>query len=210
MKQQLIHMLQIQDSLNSKINPNWIQAGNQWYRAIWVECAEMLDHYGWKWWKKQTPDIAQAKIELIDIWHFGLSDLLVTYKGDIEEAADTVLQVERYDRTSAPFLELTELFALETLETRHFDTVNFFNCLNALEMSLDELYLKYIGKYTLNVFRQDHGYNQGTYIKIWNGNEDNVHLDTLITKLYGEDSDTSTLYDRLYVALQEQYTFLIG
>ncbi|MFT7292895.1 MAG: hypothetical protein ACI87Q_000741, partial [Pseudohongiellaceae bacterium] len=27
-----------------------------------------------------------------------------------------------------------------------------------------------------NFFRQDHGYKDGSYIKIWQGQEDNVHL----------------------------------
>jgi hypothetical protein len=26
----------------------------------------MLDHYGWKWWKKQTPDTEQVILELVD------------------------------------------------------------------------------------------------------------------------------------------------
>lgn len=34
---------------------------------FWTECAELMDHIGWKWWKKQEIDIEQAQIELIDI-----------------------------------------------------------------------------------------------------------------------------------------------
>lgn len=47
-----------------------------WYRAMWTECAELMDHIGWKWWSKQELDINQAEMELVDIWHFGLSDIL--------------------------------------------------------------------------------------------------------------------------------------
>lgn len=68
-------MLELQDSINSLINKEWRHAHNPWYRAIWTECAELMDHIGWKWWKKQEIDIEQAQIELIDIWHFGLSDV---------------------------------------------------------------------------------------------------------------------------------------
>ena len=74
--QQIKIMLDLQDSMNTKVNANWQTQGYEWYRAIWVECAELLDHYGWKWWKKQTPDTEQVALELIDIWHFGLSILL--------------------------------------------------------------------------------------------------------------------------------------
>ena len=69
-------MLALQDAMNSKINPEWRQAGNEWYRAIWIECAEMLDHYGWKWWKHQQADMDQVTLEIVDIWHFMLSDML--------------------------------------------------------------------------------------------------------------------------------------
>ena len=78
MKQQLLTMLELQDGMNSKVNPNWVEQNYEWYRAIWIECAELLDHYGWKWWKKQTPDQEQVVLELVDIWHFGLSILLLT------------------------------------------------------------------------------------------------------------------------------------
>ena len=50
MKTQLRVMLEMQDAMNAHVNPEWRSAGNAWYRAIWTECAEMLDHYGWKWW----------------------------------------------------------------------------------------------------------------------------------------------------------------
>ena len=71
--QQIKIMLELQDAMNTKVNANWQQQGYEWYRAIWVECAELMDHYGWKWWKKQSPDTEQVALELIDIWHFGLS-----------------------------------------------------------------------------------------------------------------------------------------
>ena len=70
-------MLELQDAMNSRVNSNWRQANNEWYRAIWTECAEMLDHYGWKWWKHQQPDLEQVRLELVDILHFAMSDYLL-------------------------------------------------------------------------------------------------------------------------------------
>ena len=37
-----------------------------------------------------------------------------------------------------------------------------------------------IGKNCLNKFRQDNGYKEGTYIKEWNGREDNVVMIEII------------------------------
>ena len=70
MKQKITTMLELQDSMNSKVSPDWRSAGNEWYRAIWMEASEMLEHYGWKWWKKQEPDAMQVKLEIVDIVHF--------------------------------------------------------------------------------------------------------------------------------------------
>ncbi len=53
MKQQLATMLELQNNMNTKVHANWREQQFEWYRAIWIECAELLDHYGWKWWKKQ-------------------------------------------------------------------------------------------------------------------------------------------------------------
>lgn len=36
-------MLTLQDNLNRHINPEWVSAGYEWYRAIWIECAELMD-----------------------------------------------------------------------------------------------------------------------------------------------------------------------
>ena len=53
MEQKIIHMLEMQDAMNSKVNKDWRNAGFEWYRDIWMEASEMLEHYGWKWWKRQ-------------------------------------------------------------------------------------------------------------------------------------------------------------
>ncbi len=69
-------MATMQDEHNEQVHPDWRNSGAEYYRAVWVECAEMLEHFGWKWWKRQQPDLWQVKLELVDIWHFGMSDLL--------------------------------------------------------------------------------------------------------------------------------------
>ena len=50
-------------------------------RAVAIEGAEAIEHHGWKWWKNRK-DLAQLQMELIDIWHFLLSELLLRNDGD--------------------------------------------------------------------------------------------------------------------------------
>src|SRR6185503_11482509 len=84
-------MLELQDAMNRKINPGWLAAGYPFLRAVLVEAVEALDHYGWKWWKAQSPDLAQLRIELVDIWHFLLSEYLVRAGGDKAAAGSALL-----------------------------------------------------------------------------------------------------------------------
>jgi len=52
MRQKLLTMLAMQDSMNTKVHPEWITQNYEWYRAVWIECGELMDHQGYKWWKK--------------------------------------------------------------------------------------------------------------------------------------------------------------
>jgi len=201
MKQQILTMLELQDAMNSKVNENWVDQGFAWYRAIWVECAELLDHYGWKWWKKQTPDADQVKLELVDIWHFGLSILLLESSSE-EEIATAVEQQLATANPSGDFREDLEAFTLATLQSKGFDVASFATLMAGIDLSFDELYTRYVGKNVLNFFRQDNGYQDGSYRKQWGGKEDNEHLVEAVAEL----DHTSPLFkDDLYQALEQRY-----
>lgn len=204
LKGRLQSMLELQDVINRKIRPDWRNANNAWYRAIWTECAELLDHVGWKWWKHQSPDIPQVQLELVDIFHFGLSELL-QHHGTAQAAASHLLDgYVSYGRRgggsvndSEACIALVEGFATKVLTTRKFDLVSFCELASALGLEEEKLYEMYAGKNVLNGFRQDHGYKAGTYIKTWDGREDNMwlvefaagiakHPDTFASELYTE------------------------
>jgi len=124
MKQQLATMLELQADMNTKVHEQWRDQNFEWYRAIWVECAELLDHYGWKWWKKQTPDVDQIALELVDIWHFGLSLLLLS--GDtVETISERVIAGFDGQRGGDNFALDLEQFTAQTLVTKEFDISGF-------------------------------------------------------------------------------------
>lgn len=201
MKQQLITMLQMQDKMNRKVHAEWRQQGFEWYRAIWIECAELMDHYGWKWWKKQTPERDQVVLELIDIWHFGLSDMLQKTQSNERLAEDIVARMDFSDH-SKPFLRSVEVFAEDVLRNRQFSVRSFTPLLVSMGLDFDQLYRSYVGKNVLNFFRQDHGYQDGSYRKQWLGREDNEHLVEVVNAL---DSTAADYQQQLYSALKERY-----
>jgi hypothetical protein len=177
-------MLEMQDAMNSRVNPAWRQADNAWYRAIWTECAEMLDHYGWKWWKHQQPDLEQVQLELVDIMHFAMSDYLLQ------------------DADNAAVAARIEVMAQTTIAQQSMHFSDFANIMALIEMDFDQLYRTYVGKNVLNFFRQDHGYKDGSYVKIWHGREDNEHLAELLIAL---DSNSGDFREAVYQGLKARY-----
>lgn len=204
--QQFLTMLELQDSMNTKVHPQWKQQGFAWYRAIWIECAELLDHYGWKWWKKQSPDLEQVKLELIDIWHFGLSISLQSGASHEAIARELAAQL-RIDTDESDFRIDLETFAAKTLTSKSFDVAAFGRLMAGINLTLDDLYSGYVGKNVLNFFRQDNGYQDGSYRKVWNGLEDNEHLVEVMSTL---DASSATFKDDLYQALTQRYRQLAG
>lgn len=198
-------MLDLQDAMNSKVNPDWRNAGNAWYRAIWVECAELLDHYGWKWWKKQEPDMAQVHLELIDIWHFGLSNLLEEMPKEKIVAGISKFLSEEQAPLEREFKDNLEFYTLATLSMKAFNATMFLQLCDQVGLSFDDLYKGYVGKNVLNFFRQDHGYKEGSYRKNWyDGREDNAHLIEILDKTQDKDEIYHSLEQRYAVVVQEK------
>ena len=200
-KNQIKQMLTMQDAMNSRVSDTWRDNGYEWYRAIWVECAEMLDHHGWKWWKHQEIDIAQVQLELVDIFHFGLSLRLMT-GATVESITDTLAVELTQSSDEKDFKIALENLASAAVSNKNFDAIALADCMRLMNMDLDELFRQYVGKNTLNFFRQDHGYKEGTYIKIWNGEEDNEVLAKLVNSLDASESD---FQQQLYAALEAKY-----
>ena len=194
-------MLEMQEQMNQKVNADWRQQNYEWYRAIWVECAELMDHYGWKWWKHQSPDQEQIKLELVDIWHFGLSLMLVEASGS-SGLTDRIIEEFNAPRHYDDFLTAVELFTTEVLQKREFPVASFAGLAGLMDMDIRDLHRRYVAKNVLNFFRQDNGYKEGSYRKLWGDKEDNEHLVEVLT---GMDSQASDFRERLYKALLQRY-----
>lgn len=202
MKQALLNMLEMQHRMNTRVHQDWISQRYEWYRAAWIECGELIDHYGYKWWKKQVPDLPQAQLEIIDIWHFGMS-ALITEEGDLERVANRILKdVSDYPVQGDGVREATEALALYCLEHKSFSPTRFWELMAAADMDFGQLYSAYVGKNVLNFFRQDHGYKDGSYIKQWQGREDNEHLVELVASL---DTNCADFADQVYASLERRY-----
>ena len=220
----ILQMLELQQELNDATNGiNWeagLTKNNKkidWRRCIYLEAAELIESYPWKHWKNidASPDYENIKIEIVDIWHFVMSEALRLYKvenlGSISDIAaiitsmqgfDSFLQAQKGEQLD-PYKEI-ELVE-EMIKTLFCNSdinalvISFLNMSSKLNLKLPELYELYIGKNILNKFRQSHGYKDGTYIKEWHGKEDNV----VMQELLASRSDISP--EALYSALEDAY-----
>lgn len=221
----ILQMLELQQELNDTTNGvNWeagvTQNGKKidWRRCIYLEAAELIESYPWKHWKNidASPDYANIKIEIVDIWHFVMSETLRLYKienlGSIADIASTVANMEGFEtfkksdkgvvlESYAQIALVEEMIRILFCEKEDINAllISFLTISSKLNLKLPELYELYIGKNILNKFRQNHGYKEGSYIKVWNGKEDNVVMQSILHQ------HSEITPDALYVALEELY-----
>ena len=205
-------MLGLQARMNARVNPDWVKAGYPYLRAVVVEGAEAMEHHGWKWWKKQDRDLEQLRMELVDIWHFTLSHVLLEQNGDLRQSGAALLQLAVPKSTVVfdnKYYKIKELDTISKLElntglaaARRISIPLFAALLEDCGMDWNELFCQYVGKNVLNFFRQDHGYREGTYRKYWGGREDNAHLVEVMGEL---DSGDENFQHALYASLKDRY-----
>ena len=220
----ILQMLELQQTLNDATNGlNWedgiTKNGKKidWRRCIYLEAAELVESYPWKHWKNidASPDYENIKIEIVDIWHFVMSEALRLYKierrGSIADIATAVTAMQEFDtflqskhgEQLDPYEEIALvedmvkiLFCEKDIDAL---VISFLTMSSKLNLKLPELYNLYVGKNILNKFRQEHGYKEGTYIKIWNEKEDNVVMQEVLA------SKSDITPEALYDALEEAY-----
>ncbi|MGE0738648.1 dUTP diphosphatase [Sulfurimonas sp.] len=214
-------MLQLQADLNEATNGDkWtsgITKNNKvinWKRCIYMECAEMIDSFSWKHWKNidKEADWANLQIEVVDVWHFIMSLAIEqdaqNAQGGIGVIASAIAAVESFEKILAKnglfvneneIMEKIEAIMLESLLKKEFHLeklVNdFFDLVVMSGLDLETLYKLYVGKNILNQFRQDHGYKDGSYIKVWGGEEDNVVMQRVLEQ--NSDIAPAKLYEEL-------------
>lgn len=219
----VVSMFELQNSLNNSTNgESWVLGVTKngkkidWKRCIYMECAEVIDSFSWKHWKDINGgvDYENIKVEIVDIWHFVMSlaielehkNLTLTQlatKISSLEWCKKIAQISPSVATDDELLCKVESIMFDVLNKKEFDIMvlssSFFELVTMGGLNLDELYKLYVGKNILNKFRQDHGYKDGTYKKIWGDKEDNVAMMQIL------DENPNLSPDELYAKLSSSY-----
>jgi len=140
-------------------------------------------------------------LELIDIWHFALSDLILKHQS-LEAAAERAEQGLNAALAGDDFRQMIERMAMDTIAEKSAQIESFAALMRLSSLDFDSLFKTYVGKNVLNFFRQDHGYKEGSYVKTWHGREDNEHLAVIVAAL---DADAADFQEAVYQQLAEAY-----
>lgn len=197
----LVEMLKLQCGINAQVHLNWPEQRYPWHLAIMTEASEGIEHLSFKWWKAGVINLEQAQLELVDVWHFGMS-LLLQQIGSVEATAGFInMERDLYKSKENidPINSFTDIIATASA-LKDFRVVEFEALLESLNMSWGDLYLWYIGKNALNTFRQENGYKTGDYIKTWQGREDNEFLADILKQ--------ETVNGGLFARVYEQLDFI--
>ncbi|RXJ87543.1 dUTP diphosphatase [Arcobacter sp. CECT 8985] len=212
----LEEMFLLQKELNDSTNgKNWELGINKfdkeinWLRCIHMEVAELIDSAPWKHWKNinAEPDMNNVHVELVDIWHFLMSYILQETNVpkavslvnthciyEANEEVDVKSMIKESEKLSyiALAIQTNNMPSFSGIE-RFID--QFFRCCKISGLSFMWLQKLYIGKNCLNKFRQDNGYKEGTYLKEWDGKEDNVVMINILKQT--ENVSFKELYQKL-------------
>lgn len=204
-------MVELQHQFNKQVAEDYLDKNFNWNSAIIAESGELLDSLGYKWWKKQEPDMENVKVEAIDLLHFVISEEIQTHHRNFHKSERTnseyiiSMTIQNFEKDFAEdniliykdFKELIDVLNYHRY-SRLFILKKIFEELN---MSNEDVYIAYITKNCLNKFRQDNGYKDGSYIKNWNGREDNI-VAFEIANEWGADEE---LFEQLYLDLETYY-----
>ena len=148
---------------------------------------------------KNCVDIENAKLEIVDIWHFVLS-IMIEDNVEITDMLES--KFEALTKTGAVSITSQKTEIIKHCKNINKMAVNDKPALDIADallmaagkigMSFGDITKLYMGKSVLNKFRQVHGYNKGTYSKIWDGQEDNeVMMDILSALPYDSEFESN-------------------
>ena len=215
---------QIDEMFNKQILLNNETNGTKWRmgeteegrRIDWLFCANMelmeyIDSFNWKHWKdlSLSADIENAKMELVDIWHFLMSEC-IKRDSDIGLLVDNFLDLMDED---VLFIEIIPIEVAKSMsyelnvlmhDKDNTDLGSLDNVLRDFlrliyitgDFNLEELYKLFMIKVELNKYRQDNGYKDGQYIKNWVINGKTYEDNEYVTK-HLDISNFGSIYDQI-------------
>lgn len=197
-----------------------IEFGNSWNK--------------WNWWTKKEPDEVDQlnmRIELIDALHFISSDVIVAYDRNFQSIEIDAARALDWVQGTLPILETEQVVpyvkdrikallsyagGVRAIADHKDRAINALADLYRLTifgcgMSFREMTTLYLAKSVLNQFRQDHGYREKKYTKIWAKSEKHGDIeDNIVMARWISQQDKNPSQDAIREMLETTYTKVLG
>lgn len=201
-------MVELQHEFNQQVDKQYLDRNWNWNSAIIAESGELLESAGYKWWRKTEIDMDNVKVEAIDLLHFVISESIqIYYRGHKDSIECTYSDFQEFFEEFDTYDNFDVDSIFDIINHLNYDQFDRFFIIKQLfkhlDMSNEDVYLAYMVKNCLNRFRQDNGYKDGSYHKIWNNQEDNV----VAYELAANIGAVENLYELLYDDLKVTYSF---
>jgi len=210
-------LLQRQDELNTLIHAEWkdVRDRHDFVRAMVVEVGELIEWTGFKWWSAIKVYEEQAQIEIIDLWFFFISLAIleenyydgVNFVDDLEAyvcLSDMEKEELEFDKRAVQKLSIVFVNEISKVDISILSVMKaLVKLTEAAGITSVDLQKLYTAKLILNIFRQEHGYSTGRYVKFWEPKhmdhavEDNTVLEHIMK--------TTTDPDEIKMKLEEAY-----
>lgn len=188
LREHLPEMLQKQEALQIDImGEDWRQEFDTGTRfslpkiAILAEVGELIHSLSFKWWTKQEANPENALLELVDIHHFVLIDILLMpevqeFSRSIPDIPESLLHIKR--NLWHEILGLVESTCIrpKTREVLRSYLIRLSVLIEALGYEAEDFLKLYEAKNSLNKERQEKGYKENPDVKFEDGKEDNERL----------------------------------
>lgn len=207
-------LISLQKMLNDVVDPDWIQNLLDWKLAIQLETAEAVDSLNWKWWKKGKDDWINFEIEMIDMFFFTLAKIIETNQEQAfktimisymvaEKTENSNIKIIRDNKLSKQVQEFIRETYSSTLSINQYLLLmsHWVKIWKMIGNDFEYLFKLFKVKYLINIFRQSHGYKEGTYIKIWGDLEDNKAALMLVKDIPYDSNFDNVLMNKL----EEEY-----
>lgn len=212
-RMQIAAMFALIMRINDKLSPRWINVTGTFLRGAATTAMEAIGRDGLKWWKPQTVHNTQLQQALVVVAHAMFSELLVRSNGKQEFAV-----AEAVALMAEPLATVTfdgQEYMLDEMDTAsHIELLIGLSVARRVSFPLlatlmrdcgwtwNHLYREHVCKCIFQLFREDHGYNEGKYIPVWDGRPDQEHLSEL---KYSLDPGGSNFGEQIYTRLKALY-----
>lgn len=181
--------------------------------AALLEMSEMLFHLVAEAENECMQPCSHSSEGLLCMLHYVLCQMLSTCHNDSARAAvlfEAAMHDERgyieFDSACYAVDGLCTAQALQIqlglLSVNRYSIALFKRVLAGFGLTLSDMHRLFVAKTILMLFRLDHGYQSGRYVKIWEGREDIAHLTELMCDL---DSSRHDYFMQVYGEFQRRY-----